>query len=448
MCGFKSLSGHFPFSDTLRSKTTPLKLSNSLKTLEKFTFGVGDRFGKEGAAQLAALQKAAGKGVDVIPVWNKSNREHNLIGSGPADTRQAADAAVRDAGWQRAYHLDADHIGLQTVDRFLPHCDFYTIDVADFIATPPTSGDSEAVREFLTPLLGKTLPSIGLMDPLSERELVPFINRYATAIREAGKIYRHIEKRRGAGTSIAEVSTDEAETAQSPLELFLILGALAGEGVHVQTIAPKFTGRFNKGVDYVGDVAQFAKEFEQDLEAIRLAVAEFGLPQNLKISVHSGSDKFSLYGPIRLLLNKHNAGLHLKTAGTTWLEEVIGLSLAGGHHAVIAKTIYTQALERIDELCAPYSTVIDINKAVLPDASTVAGWTGEQLAAALTHDPSNPQFNASMRQLVHVSFKIAAAMGSEYLEALDSARSTVSECVTNNLLKRHIEPLFVGQAQF
>ncbi len=413
-----------------------------MKTLEKFTFGIGDRFGKEGPAQLAALQQAADKGVEVIPVWNKSNREHNLIGSGPADTRKAADAAVKESGWQHAYHLDADHIGLQTVDRFLPHCDFYTIDVADFIAKSPTPGDSEAVRESLTPLLGKSLPLLGLDKPLGEEELIPFILQYATAIREAGKIYRHIERARGQGESIAEVSTDEAETPQSPLELFLILGALAGEGVQVQTIAPKFTGRFNKGVDYVGDVAQFASEFEQDLAAIRLAVAEFGLPENLKISVHSGSDKFSLYGPIRALLQKHNAGLHLKTAGTTWLEEVIGLSLAGGDHAAMAKTIYTNALERIDELCAPYATVIDINKASLPDASTVADWSGEQLAAALTHEPANPQFNASMRQLVHVSFKIAAAMGSEYLEALDSARVTVSECVTNNLLTRHIGPLF------
>lgn len=415
-----------------------------MKTLEKFTFGIGDRFGKEGTAQLAALQNAADRGVEVIPVWNKSNREHNLIGSGPADTRQAADAAVQEAGWRYAYHVDADHIGLQTVDRFLPHCDFNTIDVADFIGKPPCPEDAEAVQKSLSPLIGKSLPLLGMETPLREAELASFIARYATAIREAGKIFHHIEAARGPGSSIAEVSTDEAETAQSPVELFLILGALAGEGVQVQTIAPKFTGRFNKGVDYVGDVARFATEFEQDLLAIRLAVSEFGLPENLKISVHSGSDKFSLYGPIRALLQKHMAGLHLKTAGTTWLEEVIGLSLAGGHHAAIAKTIYTRALERIDELCAPYSTVIDINKAALPDAAIVSNWTGEDLAAALTHEPSNPRFNASMRQLIHVSFKIAAAMGPEYLEALDSARATVSGCVTNNLLKRHIEPIFIG----
>ena len=411
--------------------------------LGKFSLGIGDRFGREGGAQLAALQTALLAGVEVVPVWNKSNREHTLIGSTPEDTKRAAEAAVKAAGWTGSYHLDADHIGLKTVDRFLDHCDFYTIDVADFIGHPAGSEEVAAIHASLEPLIGRRFPDLGLEEPLDGRKVEQFLASYALAIHEAGKIYRHIESIRGKDNFIAEVSTDEAETPQSPLDLFLILGALAGEEVSVQTLAPKFSGRFNKGVDYVGDVGQFSREFEQDLIALRVAVAEFSLPWNLKISVHSGSDKFSLYGPIRDLLKKHGAGLHLKTAGTTWLEEVIGLALAGGRCLEIAKEIYANAFGRIDELSQPYATVIDIDRARLPDPSVVAGWDGGALAAALTHDPSNARFNSSLRQLVHVSFKVAAGMGPVYLDALDAAHATIAACVTNNLFERHIKPLFL-----
>jgi len=413
---------------------------NTSLHIEKLTLGVGDRFGREGCAQLAALQKAARAGVEIIPVWNKSNREHTLIGSTPADTRRAVEAAVQSAGWTAPYHLDADHISLKTVDRFLPHCDFYTIDVADYIGQAASPEDASAVRDSLRPLFGRTF--FGL-DALDSSMVEPFLDRYALAIREAGKIYRHIEAARGKDNFIAEVSTDESEIPQSPLDLFLILGGLAGEGVRVQTIAPKFTGRFNKGVDYVGDVGQFTLEFEQDLIAIRSAVDEFGLPEELKISVHSGSDKFSLYGPIRKLLEKHGAGLHLKTAGTTWLEEVIGLALAGGSSLDVAKEIYAKAFVRIEELSQPYATVIDIKLDQLPSPSVVGGWDGEALAAALAHEPSDARFNSSLRQLVHVSFKVAAEMGPVYLEALESARDTIAGCVTNNLFERHLKPLFL-----
>ena len=414
-------------------------------TLEKFSLGLGDRFGKQGVAQLAALQQAASKGVAITPVWNKSNREHNLIGTGPADTQLAAQKAVQTAGWTRPYHLDADHIGLKTVDRFLPHCDFYTIDVADFIRQPATPEDTNAVRTSLQSIVGRKIPELGKTDPVPQSEIDTFLSVYASAIREAGRIYLHIAKSKGENSFIAEVSTDEAETPQSPFDLYLILGALAGEGVRLQTIAPKFSGRFNKGVDYVGNVNQFTREFAQDLTAIRMAVAEFGLPANLKISVHSGSDKFSLYRPIHTLLAKHNAGLHLKTAGTTWLEELIGLSLAGGDGLSVAREIYIQALARIDELSQPYATVIDIDRSKLPQPAKVKQWDGHTFADTLAHDSSQPRFNPSFRQLLHVSFKVAAEMGDRYQNALDQAQAKISACVTTNLFQRHIQPLFFGQ---
>src|SRR6187402_3826654 len=102
-------------------------------TLGKYSVGIGDRFAHQAAAQLRAFAIAAENGAHVIPVWNKSNREHTIIGSDPASTRAAADAAVKALGWPNPYHVDADHIRLETVDRFVAHCDFYTIDVADSI---------------------------------------------------------------------------------------------------------------------------------------------------------------------------------------------------------------------------------------------------------------------------------------------------------------------------
>ncbi|HJZ59423.1 MAG TPA: tagaturonate epimerase family protein, partial [Gemmataceae bacterium] len=169
-----------------------------------------------------------------------------------------------------------------------------------------------------------------------------------------------------------------------------------------------------------------------------------GLPSNLKLSVHSGSDTFSIYGPMRTAIRDTGAGLHLKTAGTTWLEEVIGLAEAGGEGLALAKEIYAKALKKKDELCAPYAAVIDIDATKLPAANVVDRWTSEQFVSALRHDPKNPAFNPSLRQLVHVGFKIAAQMGDRYLTMLEACEPTIAKNVTGNLYDRHLKPLFVG----
>src|ERR1017187_2631431 len=110
-------------------------------TLPKFSIGVGDRFAHQAKAQLAACMKAAGAGVGAVPVWNKSNREHPIIGSEPVETRAAADAAVKELGWTTPYFVDADHINLKTVGRFLDPTDFFPRDVADRIGQPAKPED-------------------------------------------------------------------------------------------------------------------------------------------------------------------------------------------------------------------------------------------------------------------------------------------------------------------
>ena len=237
---------------------------------------------------------------------------------------------------------------------------------------------------------------------------------------------------------------DETDQPQTPPELLIILAALADENIRVQTIAPKFTGRFNKGVDYVGDLAQFEQEFKDDLAVIAHAIERYGLPSNLKLSIHSGSDKFSLYAPMRRALQRTGAGLHLKTAGTTWLEEIIGLAEAGGDALAFANEIYATALSHVDELCAPYASVIDIDRKRLPSGETMAKWDGARFAGTGRHDPGNPNFNPSVRQLLHVSFKLAAKAPSRYLALLEKHEEIVAKNVTENIYARHLKPLFVG----
>jgi len=420
--------------------------SPAVLQLERFSFGVGDRFGHQGKAQLQAFQMMAARGIDVAPVWNKSNREHTFIGSQPQSVLDAAHAAVKALGWSKSWHVDADHIRLETVDRFIPCSDFLTIDVAESIGQPASSKAVAAFVERHPELSGiVNIPGIAQAFDMTQTEVTRIASKYLLAVQEAGKVYRHIANKKGDEDKfIAEVSMDETDSPQTPPELLVILAALADEGVRAQTIAPKFTGRFNKGVDYVGDLRQFEKEFNEDLAVIAHAVGSYGLPANLKLSVHSGSDKFSLYPIIRRALQRTGAGLHLKTAGTTWLEELIGLAEAGGDGLALVKEFYARALEHVDELCGPYATVIDIDRTKLPSAAAIARWTGAQFANALRHIPNHSEFNPHLRQLLHVAFKLAAKAGTRFTDLLKANESTVAKNVTENLYTRHMRPLFLG----
>ncbi|NBW85537.1 MAG: hypothetical protein EBR23_01565 [Planctomycetia bacterium] len=181
-------------------------------------------------------------------------------------------------------------------------------------------------------------------------------------LRRVGLVHAHLD--------------DDVGAPRTPPQLLVILALLADEQVPLQTIAPKFTGRFNKGVDYVGDLAAFEREFSHDVAVLAYAAERYGLPRNLKLSVHSGSDK------------------------------------------------------------------IDIDRARLPSPAELETWDGPRLAAAIRHVPSRPEFNPHVRQLLHVSFKVAAKHGSRYTDLLDANRDVVARQVTENILERHLRPLF------
>jgi tagaturonate epimerase len=413
--------------------------------IQKYTFGTGDRFAHQGRAQLQAILSAREAGIDVYPVWNKSNREHSIIKTQPGDVRTEADAAVAALGFTGAYYVDADHIGLKTVDAFIPASDFFTLDVADFTGKAAEADAAEAFLKAVRRYIGSlAIPGIERPFDLTEKTVRGAAGKFLLAVQEAGRIYRHIEERKGREGFVTEISVDETDVPQSPGELFLILAMIAEERIPIQTIAPKFTGRFNKGVDYVGDLAQFEKEFDEDLSVIAFAIREFGLADTLKLSVHSGSDKFSIYPIINRLIKKHNAGLHVKTAGTNWLEEVIGLAESGGEGLALVKEVYAQAHEHFEELAAPYSTVIDIDPGKLPDPKSVRGWSSAQYADALRHVESSPHYDPNFRQLLHVGFKVAAGMGKRFIAALEANEEIVGRNVTENLFYRHLQPIFAS----
>ncbi len=414
-----------------------------MKELPKFSMGVGDRFGREGEAQLSVFAELAARGILVAPVWNKSNREHTLIGTHPDDLRAEAEEAVRALGWKGPHFVDADHINLHTVDRFIGASDFFTIDVADYVGKPASPERRAAFLEKHGALRGtRAMPGLDAPLEISRAEIEGAADKFLWAMQEAGRIHRHIAAAKPGGAFAVEVSVDETDQPQKPGELLAILAMIADEGIPAQTLAPKFTGRFNKGVDYVGDIAAFEREFDADLAVLRFAVESFGLPPSLKVSVHSGSDKFSLYPIIRRLLAKRGAGLHLKTAGTTWLEEVIGLAESGGAALQLAKELYAAALPRAEELIKPYAPVVDIRVARLPSAETVNGWSSAEYVAALNHDPAHPRFDVGFRQFMHVSFRIAAEMGARFTDALAAHRAVIARRVRDNLLARHANPLF------
>ena len=419
-------------------------MSVDRRGLGRYSLGIGDRFAHEADAQLAAFVAAADLGVEVTPVWNKSNREHLVVGSEPAGVREAADAAVRALEWPGAYFVDADHITADTVARFLDPCDFFTLDVAGSIGLPAAE---EGVQKFClrhrefdaaVEVAGLDAP-VGMTRVTTERAA----RQYLEAVSAAAQLYRLIAAHRGEGTFLTEVSMDETDRPQTPAELLVILAALADQGVPVRTIAPRFSGRFNKGVDYVGDAAEFAAEFAADIAVIRHAVAVYGLPEDLKLSVHSGSDKFSIFPAIREAIRESGAGVHVKTSGTTWLEEVIGLAEAGGDGLALVQDVYAGAYERRVELCAPYAAVIDIDSALLPTPVEVRGWAPERFVATVRHDLRHPAYDRQVRQLMHVGYKVAAEMGDRYTGSMLACRASIARNVTDNILERHLRPLFI-----
>lgn len=350
---------------------------------------------------------------------------------------------LKKTGYTKSFFVDADHVNADCIDDFIEHSDYFTIDISAYTGKKAASGEIDEFLHSAEKYTGSIrIPGLKYKVNITRQDVSSIAEKYLFAAIRAFEIYRKIEKKKGKGNFITEISIDEVSSPQSPAGLLMILRMLALENIPVQAIAPRFPGRFNKGIDYRGDIKKFSDEFEALLLTTDYAVREFGLPGDLKLSLHSGSDKFSLYGIIGELLRKHDKGIHLKTAGTTWLEELTGLADSKNEALVFVKELYFEALDRIDELCAPYAEVLDIKTSSLPSKNEVAGWDSPKMAATIRHDQYNKDYNPDMRQLLHVSYKLAAEKKDEYFALLEKYSETISRNVFENICSKHICKLF------
>jgi len=412
--------------------------------LQKYSIGTGDRFGCQGKALLKAIIKAEENGVDLAVVWNKSHREHLITKTTPFDVLNEAQEAVKELKWNGKYYIDADHIRLSNVDLYIDSCNFFTLDIAEFIGKKAPNDDINAFIEKYKKYIGKILtPNIKESLNVSEKQLYSIAEEYLFAIKEAGKIYHKIEEKKGKNNFIIEISMDESSKPQTLIEVLFILAIIVYEKIPIQTFAPRFYGIFNKGVDFQGNIKRFAEEFEALLAIIQFAIKEFSLSDNLKLSIHSGSDKFSIYKVINKAIKKFNTGVHLKTSGTTWLEEVAGLAMAGDESLKLVKEIYNKAYNRFEELCFPYKTVINLKKDKLPHPNLVNDWSSEEFVNTLRHDETCKGYNPDFRQFLHIAYKIAAEMDLRYIEFLKKYDDIIALNVIDNIYERHITRLFL-----
>ncbi|HHE55220.1 MAG TPA: hypothetical protein ENL21_05515, partial [Caldithrix abyssi] len=340
--------------------------------------------------------------------------------------------------------LDADHISLKNVDFFIDICNFFTIDIAEEINASLSEDEERKLRNLILKLGFQTQLANLPIFQWNESFVANFLKTYGKALLEAQKIYRYILTKHSRQQNVIEISMDEGPVAQSAQEIYLILYLLTQLNVKLDTIAPRFAGLFLKGIDYQGNTEQFKNQTADFLKVLQWFQKHSGQPEHLKLSLHTGSDKFSLYPILNRLLNQFQTGLHLKTAGTTWLEELIGLCEGGAAGLQFVKSLYRSAIAQMDQLLQPYAAIVRIDRQNLPLPDELDNWNAEQLVRSLRHNQSDSLFNKDLRQLFHISYGLAAQYGNTFYELLETYRSEIERNVTENLFDRHIKPLFLG----
>jgi hypothetical protein len=289
------------------------------------SFGLGDRLGIAGPAHLRAM---VGSGFKVV-LAQQSIRELERTERTPDEVMDAATWAVLEEGWTEAWGADADHLKTPADVELMAAAGFtmFTIDPGDHVLdaadTMSTTELQEAAADLpwsdLEDSLGSALrrytgPDIKagtdlILEPIAEDVLRAWV-KYGAPLAHTAKMYRHIASTMGRRPFEVEVSVDETASVTTPFEHWLVASELRRLGVEWIGLAPRFVGDFEKGIDYRGDLEIFRAEYLK-----HLAVAEALGPY--KISIHSGSDKFGVY---RVIGEIGKGGVHVKTAGTSYLE--------------------------------------------------------------------------------------------------------------------------------
>lgn len=319
-----------------------------------FTFGMGDRLGLATPGHVRAIEK-----FNVYPVLaQQSIRELNLTGRTYADVIAAATFGVFQEGYKGGYGADGDH--LKTKDEIAyalsSGCTMITLDCSEHIDTNAAFLSDEEVNAAYAALpedvrshyeevyLNKELPVIGA---LPEAELKRTVLVFHKAVDHAESCYDYINEIKTADVDF-EMSIDETRTITSPAEHFVVANELLAHGVKPVSMAPHFSGEFEKGIEYSGDLNKFASDF-----VTHKAIADhFGY----KLSVHSGSDKFSVFSTVGRVTG---CNVHVKTAGTNWLE---AMRVVAKHNPSLYRRAHKFALEHRAEAEKYYHVSTDPNE--------------------------------------------------------------------------------------
>ena len=369
--------------------------------------GLGDRTGLATPGHVRALRST---GSTLAPIFaQQSIREMERTGRGPGEVMADATWALLEAGWDQPFGADADHLKTtEHIDRCLPHgYTFFTIDPGDHIGSPvPWERLGDTPRD-LVARLGRPLDLGDRELRPTEAELLEAAATYGAAAAHVAELYEHLRECAPAGGFELEVSVDETDSRTTHAQHVFIADALTRLGVEWISLAPRFVGAFEKGVDYIGDVGALADDL-----AVHAAIARRLGPY--KLSVHSGSDKFSAYSAIA---EATSGVLHLKTAGTSYLEALRAVAL---HDEPLLRRIYAFALERFAE-----------------DRATYHLSAGEPGAGA-TPDLDDP----AARQVLHVTFGsvLASELGHELRSRLESDLREPYAVALEHHLGRHVRP--------
>ncbi|PKM69752.1 MAG: hypothetical protein CVU94_02325 [Firmicutes bacterium HGW-Firmicutes-19] len=361
------------------------------------SFGFGDRLGLATPGHIAAIQ-----GTHIAPIFaQQSVRENARTGRTPLQVMNDAKRAVVKMGWQGPWGADADH--LKTLQDLPPFVDagftFFTVDPGEFVDNFADSDSLQTLREKFKVSERKEvgwdqLSSLYLshgqifdFGEFDDETLLRAEIKYGKAIRHTIKMYHHLLQLKESFDF--EVSVDETNAPTTPLEHFFIANELSRSGVQFTSLAPRFIGRFEKGVDYIGDLGLLDTEMAKHAAVTAL----FG---TYKLSLHSGSDKFSVYPLIAKYWGNH---IHVKTAGTSYLEALRVIAVMEPN---LFKNIWNLALARYPMERATYHVSAEIEK--VPNKMDLPALLDE--------------FNA--RQILHVTFGSALALyGNEIKDALN-----------------------------
>jgi len=410
-----------------------------------FSFGFGDRFSLHGHAFVKAIKELQANGINIFPVWNKSHTEYKSTADTPKQMYLSIKNCAQEASLNQGFGFDADHVTMENIDRYIADCDYFTIDVSNYIRKLAPYDEMDTFIKGNQRYIGRLeVPGMNDAFHVFENVITSYAGMYLLAAKKAGELYHYIKEKKADKPFITEISMDEVNYSHSPLELFFILNALSFYDVKFQLISPKFIGRFNKNIDYVGKLPQFEAELDMYIKIIKFAVDEFGLDPSLKLSLHSGSDKFSVYPIINKMLRKHQVGIHVKTSGIGWLSSLIVLASKGGENLDMVKTFYTEAYQDFSNIITHYDKVTDINKSKLPTEEEIKTWSAEKFVRALDNTVSDQGYNPTLRQFMACAYGVVANKRDKYEKAVKDHLEEIDHKIAYYLVELHLKPLFAG----